>query len=166
MLRSLLPAFAVALLLSGAAMAEDKPAAPDTHLAAALDLEAAVNAKANGVLIIRSMVPMLMSQERTARPDLSDDTAKALEQAITQEFEANIEALLQQEAVIYAKHFNESELHTLAAFYRSDIGKKYVSEMPGIMTELIPLAQAWAREVAPLAIERARKKLAAKGMKA
>ena len=166
MLRSTVHAFALTLLFTGTAMAQDKAAPPpDAHLAAALDLEDAINAKANGLQMIKSLLPSMIAQERAAKPDITDETAKLFEQAVEQEFEANIDTLLQQQAEVYAKHFSESELHELAAFYRSGVGKKYIIEMPAIIREIVPLAQSWAMNIAPLAVERVRKKLAEKGLK-
>ncbi len=166
MLRSAVSALALTLLLTGSAVAADKVAPPDSHMAAALDLEAATNARIMVIQVAKAIAPMILQRERASHPDIDEKTAAAFELAITEEMEANIDSLLLMEANVYAKHFSEAELRDLAAFYRTGVGQKYITEMPAILNETMPLAQKWANEVAPLAVERARKKLAEKGMKA
>ena len=52
--------------------------------------------------------------------------------------ELNLEAMLDEIAVTtYDKHFSESELHDLLAFYKSPTGKKSISVTPEMMREMM-----------------------------
>lgn len=168
MLRSLWVGFAATLMLWGAAVAADASVTDqpsDAQIAAALDLETAMNAKATAEHMIQLMVPLIITQERKSHPTMSDDTANTFETAITDEMVENIDSLLKQEASLYAKHFTIDELHRLAAFFRSDLGARYNSEMPSLMNELALVGRQWAIDILPRVIERARKKMAEKGVK-
>jgi hypothetical protein len=53
-----------------------------------------------------------------------------------------IEAMLPEVAQAYAKHFSESELKKLIAFYKTPLGGKAVTEMPLVTRDIMAIAQA------------------------
>jgi hypothetical protein len=48
--------------------------------------------------------------------------------------------LLENTAKIYARHFSEGEMHDMIAFYKSDTGKRVVTEMPALMRESMQMS--------------------------
>ena len=48
---------------------------------------------------------------------------------------------------IYAKHLTHKEIKKLAAFYRTETGKKLISVMPQITTEAMVVGQKWGAEL-------------------
>ena len=59
---------------------------------------------------------------------------------------------------IYEKHFDESEIDGMLAFYRTALGKKVIRELPGIMNESFSAGQEWGQSIARKAIEQLKKK--------
>src|SRR6185503_3074705 len=76
-------------------------------------------------------------------PALSDATIAALIQKIRDVVMARQDELLRLYAIEYARHFSEQELHDLASFYRSDLGKKYIAEVPVLVKESAPITTRW-----------------------
>ena len=50
-------------------------------------------------------------------------------------------------AAVYDRHFTADELRQLLAFYRSPIGRKMLSEQPGILRESMAAGQQWGQKV-------------------
>lgn len=48
---------------------------------------------------------------------------------------------------IYDKHYTESDIDQLIAFYNSPIGKKMISTMPQVMQESMIAGQAWGKQI-------------------
>lgn len=164
----------LALAVSTGAFADDQtqpapasnaaPAVTDSHLAAAVDLLEAQNAKSNMKSMFNSLMSAVGSSVRQSHPGVSEDKFKLFTEAFSEELENSIDDLLKMQAKVYAEHFSENELRALAAFYRSDLGKKYISEIPLILKETVPLGVAWGQEVGPKAAERAMERLKKKGV--
>ena len=53
----------------------------------------------------------------------------------------------------------------MAAFYRSDLGRKYTAQLPLIAKETVPLAFQWGQTIAPVAMQHAVDKLKKEGVK-
>lgn len=60
---------------------------------------------------------------------------------------------------IYEKHYTESDIDQLIAFYNSPIGKKTITTMPQVMQESMVVGQNWAKQL----IEKSQAKLKEKG---
>jgi hypothetical protein len=162
--------FAAALADSPPATDSTPPAAnsesqvTDSRLAAAMDLLEAQNAKANMKLIIDTFMKLTVTSLKQSHPDLSDDKIKLFTEAFTDEMKSSLDDLVKLQAQVYARHFSEDELHALAAFYRTDVGKKYISEVPQIVKETVPLGLQWGQSIAPKAAERAIDRLKKEGV--
>ncbi len=61
--------------------------------------------------------------------------------------EANTEELVNMLAPIYAKHYTESDLKELIAFYKSPIGQKLVEKLPLISQESFTIGEAWGKKL-------------------
>lgn len=48
---------------------------------------------------------------------------------------------------IYARHFSDSELRQLIAFYQTPIGQKFVAEQPALLKESMQAGQEWGRQL-------------------
>jgi hypothetical protein len=168
-------ALATVLVLGREALAEDSqgsapPAADstvaptDSRVAAALDLLQAQNTKANMEAMFDAVVAAAFNSAQRSHPNTSGDVLKQLQIAIREEVESSVDELLTLQAHEYAQHFSEEELRQLAAFYRSDLGKKYVSELPVIAKEMAPIGAEWGRNIAQKAIGRAMERLKKQGV--
>jgi hypothetical protein len=172
MLKQMVLGLGLAFAVSAVALADNAPAPPpttmpaetDSHLAAAVELLEAQNTKST----MKTMVDVLMSAAETTvratHPDLSNDKLRLFTDAFREEMDRSLDDLLKMQAKVYVEHFSESELRALTAFYRSDVGRKYISEVPEIMKETAPLGIEWGQTIAPLAIKRALDRLKKEGV--
>ncbi|MFA9188687.1 DUF2059 domain-containing protein [Flavobacterium magnesitis] len=59
---------------------------------------------------------------------------------------------------IYDKHYTESDIDQLIAFYNSPIGKKMISTMPQVMQESMIVGQAWGKQIGEKVLEQLKAK--------
>ncbi len=59
--------------------------------------------------------------------------------------EAKTDDLITMITPVYAKHFTESEVKELIAFYKTPIGKKMVEKLPVISQESYGIGEAWGK---------------------
>jgi hypothetical protein len=146
--------FVIGLFLAAPAWAADATTATtsdrvsDSHLAAALDLLDANHSLDSITALVDTMAPIQAVALKRDNPDLSAAQIAQLQSTIKSEMFARMGELKLIIAKAYAAHFSEDELHTLAAFYRSDTGKKYVTAIPAMLQEVAPAEAAWAIQVA------------------
>ena len=165
MVRVLFAVVAVLTVLSGVPVrAADAVDAPDSHLASALNLLKATNAKANMAAMIDSLTPVVLGQIRAQHPTLSDAAVQQFAAAFQEEMTASLDDFMKITARIYEQHFTEDELRRLTAFYDTDVGKKYISNVPSIIKESVPIGAAWGREAGARAAQRAAERLRANGV--
>jgi hypothetical protein len=173
-MKSAVVVFGAFLALSPGFAAETAPAARaeaspeikvDSHLAAALDLLEATNAKNNVASIFNTMTDAMIGQAIKDHPGANEKAQKAFIAAFKDELSNQVPELLKMQAALYAEHFSEADLKSLAAFYRSDVGKRYIAELPAIMKEMMPMAMQWGRSSGLKALEKTQEKLKKEGMK-
>jgi hypothetical protein len=138
--------------------------APDSHIAAALELLEATNAKATMFTMIDALEPLILAQIRTRSPNLSDADLQQFESAFREEMMNSVDDVMTLTARVYAEHFTEDDLRKLVAFYGSEIGKKYILNVPLIIKETVPIGAAWGREAGARAAQRATERLRANGV--
>ncbi len=164
MLRSLCAALLAGMLLSGAVLAQDKPAPTDSHLAAAVDMLQAMNAQRTFMAVIDSMSQVIIGQVKQQHSDADDKSLNAFKAAFAEEMQKESADLMKMQAAVYAEHFSESDLKALAQFYRSDVGKRFIDEQPAIIKEISPLAMKWGMAAGRRAAEHAMEKLKQEGI--
>jgi len=59
---------------------------------------------------------------------------------------------------IYDKHYTESDIDQLIAFYNSPIGKKMIATMPQVMQESMIAGQAWGKQISEKVIAKLKEK--------
>jgi len=148
----------------GAAYAQ--PDAPSqAGLATAMEVLEATNAKANVLRMVDIIMPQTLAIVRQQNPKLDDATLKSFEVAFREELQASLADYMKGMAGIYVRHFSEKELEGLLAFYRTDLGKKLISETPEVMKEGAALGESWGRNIAVTAAQRAVARLKGKDIK-
>jgi hypothetical protein len=161
---TLCTALAAVALLSGAARAQDAPPPDPVKLALATDILTVSHVAGNMSRIVDVMTPQVVEAMKKDRPDLSDDTLKLFSQMFKDELNSETPDMLKLEAEIYADHFTFEELRGLQAFYASDLGKKMVAELPGILADVAPVAMAWGQHAGQVAMARVVEKMKAQGV--
>lgn len=89
-----------------------------------------------------------MSQRLEARGEIVQGQMKAIIDFEVKQLVAERLVQLKDEMVrIYADHFSHEEIKQLIAFYRSEIGKKSLRELPAILGESREAGQTWGEEM-------------------
>jgi len=141
----------------------DKPS--PAQIDAAMDLLKANNAAANMQAMLDVIVPLQAAQIRREHPNASDETIKQLIRIVNDAILSHTDDLIRLYAVAYARRFSAEEMQALAAFYRSDVGQKYLKELPGLMKDITPIGIAYLRGVVTQEVENAISKLREQGVK-
>jgi hypothetical protein len=163
---TILMALAVACWLPGAAWAQGAPPPPPdpAKLALATDILTASHVAGNMSRIVDVMTPQVVEAMKKDRPGLSDDTLALFSQMFKAELNSETPDMLKLEAEIYADHFTLEELKELQAFYASDLGRKMVDQLPGILADVAPVAFAWGQHAGQVAMARVVEKMKAQGV--
>ncbi|HWA89526.1 MAG TPA: DUF2059 domain-containing protein [Rhizomicrobium sp.] len=134
------------------------PAAPEaateSHIAAALDLLEASHSMSNLTELVDSMLTFATVQMKHEHPDLDDADIARFKKILSDALVAHQDGYERAVAVVYAEHFSEADLHALADFYRSDVGKRYIAALPSMIEEFAPAGMVWGEQVAREALEK------------
>lgn len=117
---------------AGAARAGDAPPSAAQQAAAREAVEAS---GAIRYLNTDALETALIGQLRQDAPDLKDDTLQTIRQVFREEMTANQKNMIDELIVIYARHYSEQDLKALAAFYRTEAGKRLVEQAPAVAME-------------------------------
>jgi hypothetical protein len=124
------------LLAFGAARADDTIAPERLALARqVLDLSGASKVYDN----YDKNLDAVISQLRQSMPGLDDTMVADLKKIAIDEFNADRPEMIDGTIKIYARHFTESDLKALVAFYKSDAGQHFAAELPAVSTECMQL---------------------------
>ncbi|HEX3651977.1 MAG TPA: DUF2059 domain-containing protein [Rhizomicrobium sp.] len=134
---------------------EASPAQPSPgQIAAAMDLLDANGSMTNVATMLDSLAPIQAAEIRREHPDIDAETLGVLQKAVRTDIVARQDEFKRLIATVYARHFSEDDLRSLAAFYRSDVGRKYIERMPVLIKEVTPVGALWAEGVAAEAIRK------------
>jgi hypothetical protein len=167
-------AFCLAVLVAAApAYALDKSSEPlpgaaspsQVQIDAALEVMNANGSAANLMAMIDTLAPIEAAQIKKEHPGASDAIIATLQGVVRTAVVAHQDDLLRLYAIGYARHFTVEELHALAAFYKSDVGQKYIHEIPALVKDMTPVGISYVQKIAVAAVEDAIQKLQAQGVK-
>jgi uncharacterized protein len=112
------------------------------------------------------MVPQLMNQivpllTRT-RPELKNNLQEVVDK-LKPEFLKKGDEMIDIASKIYARRMTQPELEQAAAFFDSDVGKKYVSVQPALLDEVVVAMQTWTQSLSTYMMRRVHEEMKAKG---
>ncbi len=87
------------------------------------------------------MMDQIMGSFKTTHSKTSEDFLKEFKK------EVKAEDLTNMIIPIYDKHYTESDIDQLIAFYNSPIGKKMISTMPQVIQESMVVGQTWGKQI-------------------
>lgn len=153
---------AASLVLSGAALAQQKPSPVALKTAGEI-------VKVTGALdLFAPIVPGVVEQSRQffvqQNPMITNDVNEVAAQ-IRKDYEARISEVHTKVIDIYAANLSEQELKDILAFYSSPAGKKFLVAQPKIVDESLKYAQEWANSLSDEVIGKMREALKKKGHK-
>jgi hypothetical protein len=131
--------------LSVAEPARSQTPSPDA-VAAARELIETMHA----VDFFKSIVPAMMQGLKPAivqnRPQVERDF-DAIAPLLLEGFNARMNELVEQIAVLYARNFTADELREVVAFYRRPTGQKFVQKLPAVTQESMVLGQRFGQSI-------------------
>lgn len=134
------------------------------RLAAARQLLVATNTEAQFTTII----PLMFRQMRQSMPAQAPQQETAVNQVIEEiqkQFIDRRGEILDQIARLYADKFTADEMNTLADFYRSPIGQKFIGAMPDLAADAMKLGTTWGQQIGREAQQKIREELQKRGIK-
>jgi len=148
------PADPQALAPAAAAPPAEAPKPSDRQIAAALDLLDASHSMNNMTQLVDAMMSFATVQMKREHSGLDDAQIESFKKILSDELIAREPDYKRAIAVVYAEHFSEADLHALADFYRSDVGKRYIATLPAMIKEMTPAGILWGEQVARDALDK------------
>jgi uncharacterized protein len=150
-------------LLVVPAAAQKSPAADPERVSAAKDMFKAMGQDAQFEAVINTMMRGMAQQLKQQRPAAATQIDEAATLMIGK-FLARKGEMVDLTAALYAEKFTAAELREVTAFYISPIGKKMVSEQPGIMQRSMVAGMEWGRRIGVEADRELRQELKKRGV--
>ncbi|WP_395669686.1 DUF2059 domain-containing protein [Rhodoferax sp.] len=151
----------LALFLAVPAKAQDLSPERRADIEQLLRMTGAVSiGKQMGATMATQMTQLL----KKVRPDIPDEVLQALPEEVMGAIDENIGSLINEMVQLHAKHFNEAEIKGLIAFYSTDLGKKVVSGMPGLVYESTQAGQRWGESIGPIVERRIKARFKRQGV--
>jgi hypothetical protein len=119
------------------------PASDPARIAAARPLVQLLGLREKAIASVDRQIPVLTGTIRFRNPKLTDAQMKKVPDRIRANAYATLGRLLEYEAHVLAQHYTVDQLKAIAAFYRSDAGKRLLSEEPKIDLEMGPVKGGW-----------------------
>jgi hypothetical protein len=135
---------ALSLICPGRAGAQAAPD-PDT-IAAAKELIIASRAMDQFKLMLPRMAQAMKPAVLSGRPQMEGDFDVIIA-VLLKGMSTRIDDLMDQIALVYARHFTGDELRQLATFYRTPVGQKFLQTQPALMQEGGTIGQNWGRTI-------------------
>lgn len=140
-LRNGLFAAAALVALSAPVLAQEEPSA--SHLAAARQAVAAINATEQFDVVLMNAATQIKGELFANNPDRTDELSDMVDEAAI-ELAPRRAALENEIARIYAQLFTEEELTAMSDFYGSPAGQKLIEQGPLANRETVAAAEIWA----------------------
>jgi hypothetical protein len=131
---------------------------------AARDLLEATNADAQFTAII----PLMFRQMRQTLPPGNPAQRDEINQVFDEIQKLFIERrgeIIDQIVLLYARQFTADEMNTLAAFYRTETGRKFINAMPELAQQAMVIGNSWGQKIAREAEQKIREELTKRGLK-
>jgi hypothetical protein len=156
---SLAAALALALGVASAAAADPTPAA----IGYAVTILTDIGMKPSLDQIVPAMFAELQRETLATHPELKDQLQAAVT-AVTPEFLASEQNVVNESAKFLASQMTEDELKQTAAFYESPVGKKFILAQGATVAQVSTLAGAWRQTLSTDMVTRVRDELKKRGV--
>lgn len=101
---------------------------------------------------------------RQSHPEIPQKALEVLPEEVGAVFETHIGTFLAAIIPVYHRYFTAEEIRGMIGFYSTDLGKKAISAMPGLMSESMVIGQQWGQALGPQIAERVRARLRKEGI--
>lgn len=134
----------------------------ESHLAAAKAAAVASPLAQEFNTVLPYLAHRVQNRLVALRPDLHEVIAKTV-QEVALRLAARRADLDNAAALLWAREFSEEELNTIAEFYNSDVGKKFVQLGPKLGQQTVQTVQNWSNRVGEELLDKAREELKKQG---
>jgi len=101
---------------------------------------------------------------RLSHPGIPQKALDVLPEEVGAVFDAHVPVFVAQIIPVYHRYFSAEEIKGMIAFYSTDLGRKAISAMPGLMSESMLIGQKWGEGLSPELAERVRARLKKEGV--
>jgi hypothetical protein len=159
----LLRSLAILTLLLSApvlALAEGEAAAVAPEKRAAIEkLLELTGALKLGQQMATTIVAQMTDALRATHPNIPSKALDALPDVVNGVIADNIAGFKEVIVHIYDEHFSLAELQGLNDFYSSELGRKVIEALPGVLQESMAAGHAWGQSITPEIVQRVRARL-------
>ncbi|NDV85229.1 DUF2059 domain-containing protein [Aurantimonas aggregata] len=141
--RGLFAAAAFVLMAPASAMAQEATA---SHIAAARDAIAAIDATAQFDNILPNAATQIKAELIPNSPDRQDEISEMVDERAI-ELASRRAALESEVARVYANLFTEEELRAIADFYQSEAGQKLLAQGPAATRDMLQAVEVWSNGI-------------------
>jgi len=136
--RSMISLCLASCVLLAPTPSHEAPAATTTTAASTKEARIRELMRITGVANLgQQMMTSMIGSLRQTAPNVPDEFWKRMAA------EAKVDDLIDLVIPIYSSHFTLDEINQLIDFYSTPIGKKAITEMPGVMQECMAAGQKW-----------------------
>ena len=153
-------ALGLALTLGVAAAAGQQPSA--SAVATAKEVIAAKGAGGLYSPLVSGVIERTKGVLLQTNPMLSKDLNEVAAK-LHKDYAPRSAEILNEVAKLYASRFTEQELKDALAFYKSPLGRKFVTEEPNILDQSMKTAQTWAEGLSQEIIAKMRAEMKKRG---
>jgi hypothetical protein len=112
------------------------------------------------------LIPGMVESTKNTFVPMNPGLFKDLNEVATRlraEFNPRRNEVIEEIARLYAQKFTEAEMKEVIAFYKTPVGKKFVTEEPALIDQGLARAEQWSRRVADEVMVRFRAEMKKKG---
>jgi hypothetical protein len=134
-----------------------------SHLAAALDVVKSAKASRGYDNVLPTLANQVEDRLIRLRPDLHKEIISSVEDAALKLASRRTD-LDNDVARVWAKHFTEDELRTIATFYKTDAGKKFADVGSLVYAESLDALKGWSDRLGEELLDKSKEELKSAGI--
>ena len=101
---------------------------------------------------------------KQAHPGIPQKALDTLPEEVAIVLEAQIGVFVAQIVPVYHRYFTAEEVRGMIGFYSTDLGRKAISAMPGLMSETMVIGREWGESLSSAIADRVRARLKKEGI--
>jgi hypothetical protein len=101
---------------------------------------------------------------KQSHPGIPQNALDVLPAEVGAVFDEQIGAFVAAIIPVYHRYFTAEDIKGMIAFYSTDLGRKAIGAMPGLVSESMMIGQKWGESLQPAIAERVRARLKQEGV--
>lgn len=142
-----LTALAAFVVILAFPVAAQRAAPPDPGaIAAAKDLMTVLGVEKQMDVMLAQMIPQMAAMIKQVRPEHAREIDEVFALMSKRFSERKLE-MIDLVAPVYAEYLSTADMNAVAAFFKSETGRKFVTAQPEIMQKSMQVGQAWGQRL-------------------